>query len=294
MPVSLSARALDLVERLIGRRGLWRLGRLVYRHARRDGDNQPEINGEYALHRKVAAWASRRSEPFNVIDVGANIGYWSSHLLAACQSAGVKNVQLWAFEPSDEIRSKLEIQLKNSPKPFRISIRAQAVSDRLGPAAFDATPGISGVKHLLTDSMVAVGETPSVDVDVTTLAKVFEDEGIHVADFVKSDVEGFDLSVLRGAAPLLAKGRIGLFQFEYNHCWISTRSFLRDVFDLVEGFPYHVCKVVPDGIDAYESWHPELETFFETNYLLVRNDLLDVFEVRRGRFGASNTYVAIR
>lgn len=73
-----------------------------------------------------------------------------------------------------------------------------------------------------------------------------------------------------------------------------VRSFLRDVFDLVEGFPYHVCKVVPDGIDAYESWHPELETFFETNYLLVRNDLLDVFEVRRGRFGASNTYVAIR
>lgn len=50
--------------------------------------------------------------------------------------------------------------------------------------------------------------------------------------------------------------------------------------------------MVPDGIDAYESWHPELETFFETNYLLVREDLLDVFQVRRGSFDASNTYAS--
>jgi hypothetical protein len=115
-----------------------------------------------------------------------------------------------------------------------------------------------------------------------------------VVDFVKSDVEGFDPSVLRGAASLLAAGRIGLFQFEYNHCWISTRSFLRDVFEFVEPHPYQVCKVVSSGIDAYESWHPELETFFETNYVLVRDDLLDVFEVRRGKFSASNTYAATR
>ena len=92
---------------------------------------------------------------------------------------------------------------------------------------------------------------------------------------------------------MLADKRIGLFQFEYNHCWISTRSFLRDVFDLVDGLPYHVCKVVPGGIDAYESWHQELETFFEVNYLLVRDDLLDVFDVRRGTFDASNTYAAL-
>ena len=288
--MGLSTRVMDIMETLIGRRELWRLGRLIYRHARRDGHNDPEINGEYALHRKVSAWASRRNEPFNVIDVGANIGYWSSHLLDECQRAGVEDVHVWAFEPSDEIRAELTSRLQSLPERYKVSIRSEAVSDEIGQAAFDATPGITGIKHLLTNASLQDGDTPSVDVAVTTLAHVFEAEKIESADFVKSDVEGFDLSALRGAAPLLAEGRIGLFQFEYNHCWVSTRSFLKDVFDLVEGLPYLVCKVVPSGIDAYDSWHIELETYFETNYVLVRDDLLEVFDVRRGQFGADNTY----
>jgi len=140
--------------------------------------------------------------------------------------------------------------------------------------------------------MIKNGETPSVTVPVTTLANIFTDEKIDVADFIKSDVEGFDLSVLRGAVPLLSERRIGLLQFEYNHRWISTRSYLRDVFELVDGLPYHVCKVVPDGVDAYESWHPELETFFEANYLLVRDDLIERLGVRVGKFSANNTFSA--
>jgi FkbM family methyltransferase len=169
MSLNFSTRAIGAIESLIGRRALWRLGRLIYRHARRDGNNKPEINGEYALHRKLASWASRRSEPFNVIDVGANIGYWSSHLLDECQRAGVQSVRLWAFEPSEEIRVQLASRLQSPPPDYRVAIRREAVSDTRGQAAFDATPGIVGIKHLLTDAMVADGEMLSVDVTVTTL-----------------------------------------------------------------------------------------------------------------------------
>jgi FkbM family methyltransferase len=290
MSESMAARGIGLIESLIGRRQLWRLGRLLYRHARRDGHNDPVINGEYALHRKLAAWASRRDRPLNVIDVGANVGYWSSHLLEACRDMDVERVNLWAFEPSVEIRRQLADRLDSPGEGVHITIRGDAVSDVPGQAAFDASPGITGIKHLLTDSMLEEGVTPSIDVPVTSLARVLDDEKIDIVDFVKSDVEGFDLSVLRGATGPMADRRIGLIQFEYNHCWISTRSFLRDVFDLVENLPYRVCKVVPGGLDAYDAWHQELETFFETNYVLVREDLLEVFDVRPGSFNASNTY----
>lgn len=286
------ATAMGLLESLVGRRALWRIGRHVYRHARRDGHNDPETNGEYALHRTLAAWAQRRGGPLAVIDVGANVGYWSSHLLASCADAGVEGVRLWAFEPSDEIREALVEALRPARPGYEVSIRAEAVADAPGEAAFDASPGITGVKHLLTDAMVSGGGTPSVPVAVTTLADVAREEKIERVDFVKSDVEGFDLSVLRGAVPLMRERRIGLFQFEYNHCWMTTRTFLRDVFDLVADLPYRVCKVVPEGIDAYDAWHAELETFFETNYLLVREDLLADFGVRPGRFDASNTYAS--
>ncbi|MCH8133074.1 MAG: FkbM family methyltransferase [Myxococcales bacterium] len=292
MSLSLPIRALGVLENLVGRRHLWRLGRLIYQYARRDGANIPEVNGEYALHRKLARLACQRNEAFRVIDVGANVGYWSSHLLDACRTAGVQKVHLWAFEPSEEIRVQLTNHLRSPSPDYHVTIRGEAVADSSGHAAFDGTPGITGIKHLLTDAMIENAETPSVKVPVTTLANVFTDEKIDVADFIKSDVEGFDLSVLRGAVPLLAERRIGLFQFEYNQCWISTRSFLRDVFELAGGLPYRVCKVVPDGVDAYESWHPELETFFEANYLLVRDDLIERLGVRVGKFSANNTFSA--
>ena len=88
MSLSLPIRALGVLENLVGRRHLWRLGRLIYQYARRDGANIPEVNGEYALHRKLARLACQRNETFRVIDVGANVGYWSSHLLDACRTAG--------------------------------------------------------------------------------------------------------------------------------------------------------------------------------------------------------------
>ena len=146
----------------------------------------------------------------------------------------------------------------------------------------------------MTQESIADGATPSVDVAVTTLVDVFEEEKIDAIDFVKSDVEAFDLSVIRGARPLLVEGRIGVFQFEYNHRWISTRTYLRDVFGLAEGLSYRICKVVPEGIDGYESWHTELETFFEVNYLLVREDLMEELNVRVGEFDESNTYTTRR
>jgi hypothetical protein len=129
-----------------------------------------------------------------------------------------------------------------------------------------------------------------VRVTVITLADFFAEAGIDEADFVKSDVEGYDLKVLQGAAPLLREGRIGLLQFEYNRCWVTTRSLLRDVFALTEGLAYCICRIVPDGLEHYSSWHPELETFFAANFVLVREDIAAPLGVREGRFDAYNTY----
>jgi len=36
-----------------------------------------------------------------------------------------------------------------------------------------------------------------------------------------------------------------------------------------------VCKIASIGIDADESWHPELDAFFEADYVLV-GDVLDI------------------
>lgn len=294
MPSSSSGaafRALRTLERLVGRRQLWRLGRLLYLHARRDRNGDPAHNGEYALHRQLVALARPRTAPFTAVDVGGFTGYWSQHLIETCRDAGLADVRLVIFEPSGESRERLTARLGSVSHTYNVTVRADAVAVAVGHADFDARSDRVGNQSLLVEQVLGLhAGGSSIRVPVTTLAAAFEEERIGEADFVKSDTEGFDLKVIRGALPLLAARRIGVLQFEYNHTWVTTRSMLRDVFDLAADLPYRLCKIVPGGIECYDAWHPELETFFDANFLLVRDDLIAPLGVRAGKFDAYNTF----
>src|SRR5690606_5505755 len=90
-------------------------------------------------------------------------------------------------------------------------------------------------------------------------------------NFIKVDTEGNDMRVLLGAARLLEAWAIDYVQFEYNCRWVAFRNFLKDVFDFVEPMGYRVAKVVPDGIETFDGWQPDLEVFQEGNYLVGRD-----------------------
>lgn len=115
------------------------------------------------------------------------------------------------------------------------------------------------------------------------------DTGISRVTMVKSDAEGNDYKILVGAVNLLLEGRIELWQFEYNHRWLAANSSLRNVFELVAEAPYRVGRLFGNGIELYEHWHPELDRFFETQYLLVRTDSDVINLAREASFSPSNT-----
>lgn len=94
---------------------------------------------------------------------------------------------------------------------------------------------------------------------------------------LKCDAEGHDLAVLRGGHDLLKRNAISLIQFEYNGRWVDSRSFPADAFTLLAGSGYDLGKVTPDGIEFYDHWDLELESFREANYLAC-------LPVCRGRF----------
>ena len=62
---------------------------------------------------------------------------------------------------------------------------------------------------------------------------------------VEIDTEGHDLRVIEGAKGLLTAGGIDVIQFEYNHRWIASRCFLRDVFQLMTPLEYRIGRVTP-------------------------------------------------
>jgi FkbM family methyltransferase len=167
-----------------------------------------------------------------------------------------------AFEPTSSSFAYLSERFKDSEL---VSTNRIALSDQSGEREFFVVGNMVG-----TDSLLRIDGATIENVPTLRLDDFLAEERIDHVLFVKSDTEGHDLNTLRGAAETFQHGRVDVWQFEYNHRWIGGRSFLKDIFDFISDKPYRIGKLYGNGVETYESWHPELERFFESNYVLIR------------------------
>jgi len=249
-------RLLDLVaSRPFARRLLWRVGRVAYTAARGDVPNEPRTNGEYWFLERVL----REARPGErLLDVGANRGDWTAEALRL--GARARGVELHAFEPSAATRRLCAEQLGRDA-----TIHAVALGAESGESTFYALHEGGG-----SNSLSAIPGAVEERVTVTTLDAFLEAHPGGPVRFVKIDTEGHDLFVLRGAAATLRSGAIEALQFEYNWRWLETRLSLRDLFELLATVPYRLGKLAGPRLELYDAWHPELDRFIETNFVLVR------------------------
>lgn len=239
---------------------LWRLSRRFYSWARREATSRFETNGEQWLMQNVLAGADETTTSI-LLDIGAHKGNWSEKATYLLKKHNISG-HVHAFEPTSSTFSYLSEKFKGSEL---VSLKKVAISDRSGETEFFVISDLAGTNSLLRNEGTTVEMVRTLRMDDFLVA-----ERIGHVLFVKSDTEGHDLSVLLGAVETLQKGRIDVWQFEYNHRWIAGRSFLKDAFDFIVDKPYLIGKLCENEIETYDKWHPELERFFESNYVLIR------------------------
>jgi FkbM family methyltransferase len=128
----------------------------------------------------------RRGSESIIVDVGAHRG-------ASASSFVELGWNVYCFEPDPENREVLASKFANNPN---VKIDPRAVSDR--PAAdvqFYKSPESTGVSSL--HPFLATHREEGMT-DVTTIKEVVRSWGISRIDFLKIDVEGADLAVLKG------------------------------------------------------------------------------------------------
>lgn len=272
------------------RRTVWRAARRVYCAARSDvPDDDIGRNGEARLQRNIVKMLAARQRPAVVFDVGANVGMWSLTFLEARRAVDRPFVlTLHAFEPEPRTHQSLLAALARHPDGALVIPVPAALSSRDGEACMFSAGANAGTNSLHED-VLRPGREP-VPVKLRTADSYAAEFGVAEVHFLKCDAEGHDCEVIQGARELLRAGRIWALQFEYNHVWISSRHYLKDVFDLIAGFPYSLGKITPDGLEILPAWHPELERFFSANFVLVRNDLVNEIDHVRLAVDASNTF----
>ena len=123
-----------------------------------------------------------------VVDIGANIGYFTAHLSRLVGEQG----EVHAFEPEPTNFSILTENV-NMNGLNNVRLHRAAVGEERGDAKLH-TSDFNGGMHRLYDSVCCTG--PSVSVPVLRLDDVLAGSKV---DLIKIDIEGYEESALRGA-----------------------------------------------------------------------------------------------
>ena len=155
------------------------------------------------LSREIARMASGGGL---LVDVGANIGYYSILWTAARR----ENLAI-AFEANPRTLSFLGHNVNKNLLSPRIDIQKIAVGVKSGKSPFYLGPG----DQTGWGGFSLVAEEDCIEVPTTSLDDFFRDNPCYI-DVLKVDVEGADFWVLKGAAHLLRDRRIRHIFFEDN------------------------------------------------------------------------------
>jgi len=108
-------------------------------------------------------------------------------------------------------------------------------------------------------------------VTVQTIDAFSDEQGIDRVDFLKLDVEGHELEVLKGAEQRLTTDRISAIQFEFGGCNIDSRTFFQDFFYLLSG-RYYLFRILPNALYRIDEYREVDEVFVTTNYLALHRE----------------------
>jgi len=227
------------------------------------GDNNmdPETNGEYCILRKFIPRCDV------IFDVGANEGQWTSRA-----SEANPGCQIHAFEPAS---STFKI-LKEHVAQRGAICRQLAMGDTIGTLPLLNRKGYSYLNsfYRARGKGIEAIATDQENVSVDTLDSYCQRGGISKIDFLKVDVEGHEFAVLRGASELLASRRIKFIQFEYHATWIYSRTYLKDIFELLQPAGYHIYKMLGGSKLLYlKSYSQDIDTFRYSNYFAGSDEI---------------------
>ena len=150
------------------------------------------INGTYE-HEVVSVFQAAVKSSTNVVDIGANVGYYT---LLASGLVGPDGC-VYAFEPDPLALQYLEQNVERN-QCGNVVIIGEGVSEIVGQATFVRDKyGAEGYV-----ARVASASSTVIQIETTNLDAYFESIGWPSVDLVKMDIEGGEMAALEGMGDL--------------------------------------------------------------------------------------------
>lgn len=208
---------------------------------------------------KYAASKTAPGGVFVIFDVGANEG---GYALAAREIVG--HAKIYAFEPAPHTFHKLKAVSLAAPN---IEVFNLGLGAKNQPADLRVSESASGLTSLYDREVFKRENFPTftVRINLETVDDFCARHSVSRINFLKLDVEGHELEVLKGARQMLAARKIDFVQFEFGGTDVDARVFLKDFFNLLRP-DYIISRILQDGLGRLD-YDESKEIFTTTNYL---------------------------
>lgn len=214
-------------------------------------------NGYDGYERAIAPFYQLASKSNIVIDIGANIGYFSLIAKAANPRSDV-----FAFEPVPRIANRLKLQ--NKINHFNIHIQEEVVGDSNEKVKFYIPKG--NMMSLAASTKKGwVSDVDEVEVSSTTLDSFKTSNNINKIDLVKMDCEFHELEVLKGMKTILKEdspiimseilfpGHHGVGEEDTLNQYLEIEKLMSEnnyfFYQVKNGYLLRVEKLIPNDID---------------------------------------------
>lgn len=238
---------------------IYHIARQYVDYYRGDHNGNMTTNGELRFLKGVI------KESMVVFDVGANKGDYARLIRQFSP-----NAEIHCFEPDKEVFDLISL--------MGVKKNNIALGDAVGSGTFYRNPDASELNSFYDmsgDSRVYTSTQP-IQVAITTLDNYCKDNSITHINLLKIDVEGHELSVMKGAKEMLSTGKIDKIQFEFGYASIYSRIFLRDFFVYLIPLGYEIYKIKPLGLDKIV-YSPEEERCPYANFMAIKKSISNSF-----------------
>ena len=213
------------------------------------------IHGRYQIEKRYESFMLGAARGSSVIfDVGANIGYYTTQFSRLLGDNGA----VYAFEPCNYQHDILSQNLLLNDLR-NVTVTKAIVSDVQGSPKKVFFSGISNTGS----SSVEIESDHFEVVETVTVDDFCHNKEIDAIDLMKIDVEGHELSVLKGMKRILAESRLRNLFVEINEETLTAAgTSAQEVVDFLAGFGYVPASIVSGQIAAYQVGASESLVYF--------------------------------
>lgn len=193
-----------------------------------------------------------------VFDVGAYKGTYTDFVLSKMPKA-----KCYLFEPN----TKLWVDLYKKYNAYNLIISDVIGSKQICLCLGNADELSSTYKRVVFDELDYVKEI----IKSTTIDQFCGDLDINKIDFLKIDVEGAELDVLKGASGMLKEKKIKFLQVEYGGTYPDAGITFKEVMQFVFSLGYSIYELVENKLVKIDSLS-FIEDYRFTNFLITCHD----------------------